>query len=477
MPLLLLLISCNSSTDLKKDTVDMVSNIRMQAYSEKREVKFHNVFDIFGLSYDDRQVMLKIQGVVTNPNIGKDKNYKTYTDSQFYDLINILGELRVKSIIKSYLEASKIQSNVQKAFEKALNNIYDDKKKLSLQSKLNDIKDGYNLNLKELFNERSVDDVYAKIANNTYMSQVIANANAQLSQLRSHVRGVANDKDVYLQLSANEQDVIDDIKGIVTNPAVAKDYDYETSTDSKFYDLLNTLDILKVREMIEAYLREARKRAEKYAEVKSIIDSIEDSVLREKLQKLLDDKHDLYKVTLKRIFNSSNSDFIYQEVVHGDYIPLFGDFRDDIAGIKNFEDIYKGLSSDEQALIEDIRSNDTERSKLKFKALLGRLGSKAISEIIAFHLNVLQEKEAAKSVLGNVPKGDEKEDLVQQFERYVYNYDLHLEWCFQDSNPYNRIKNSKYASNFTKIKEEALKLTPVNEVGNADGDLHIKDNK
>ncbi|AHH11190.1 hypothetical protein bcCo53_001238 (plasmid) [Borrelia coriaceae] len=461
--LLLLLISCNPNISSMHDNKS--KDLLGLGKEDGHEFKFKELFDKFGLPLDDQVVVDNIKKIVTDPNIGVDEGYRTYNDLEFYNLLNVLGPIRLKEMIENYCEVDKRQRELQDAFERVLNNMINIKKVGQLQAVLNTNIDNYLLQVKKLFNYFSADDVYAQIVDEDNIARMIERATVQISRLRLYIRGDADANDVYLQLSVSEQDAIDAIKRIVTDRSVADGYNYKTYTDSEFYDLLNLLDIFKVKRMIKAYVRQVKILDSDYAVAKAAVESLESVEVRQRLLVIMKHFYDHYKVVIKSIFNDSkeNSESICQKLLDLNYDAKFINAINIARTVNRFEAIFENLLDDQKSVLEYIQNIGLPSSLiLNFKIIVANLGALKVKEIMSFHAEVFLAKESAKAALANTSSFPSKIALEKQFNELEYDYHLYLKKCFQGAGYANEIDkltaSSKYIRDFNKIEETVLNL-------------------
>ncbi len=192
MLLLLSVISCNQISDTKSDGSQGAGAPVKTAVTRRHDkgdlkVKIKELLVKFGLSDEGKQIVYKIQKIVTNPDIGKDDKaggYKTYDDLKFYNLLDTLGALKVKEIVGHYLKVDRRQNEVKNAFSQAINNAAEGPLKERLQNKLDDYQDGYALRLKKLFKDDNANAVYAAFTADDYIVPAISEIESHLNELK-----------------------------------------------------------------------------------------------------------------------------------------------------------------------------------------------------------------------------------------------------------------------------------------------------
>ncbi|BDU63393.1 hypothetical protein BOFE_09330 (plasmid) [Candidatus Borrelia fainii] len=286
-------------------------------------VKLNELLDTFKVSKEGKISIFKIKDVVTDASIDSDEGYKTYTDLDFYTLLNELGAGKVKDIIKFDLDVVKIQ----KAALDAINNVQNLQKKQNLQVLYNDRLDEYLLYLKGLFSKPSADNVLADDVHFWFTNDDYDNG---FTEIETEARRIIENGDVYAKLSYKEKLVIDEIREIVTNDKIGKGEDYKTYTIPDFNALLNELGSFKVLIIIRLsvdinYLKDGRLVAR--------IDSIKDEILRKKFKTRYDDQLSKYQLNLKKVFSKSSADAVYANVISNEHINEFTEIETEVKRI------------------------------------------------------------------------------------------------------------------------------------------------
>ncbi|BDU63402.1 hypothetical protein BOFE_09420 (plasmid) [Candidatus Borrelia fainii] len=268
-------------------------------------VKLDELLDTFGVSKEGKGSIFKIKDVVTDDKIGSDKsdrNYKTYTNLDFYNLLNELGADKVKNIIKYDLDIVE----TQKAALEAINNIQEPKKRQSLQvvydNKLND----YLLRLKGGFSQ-DADNVYDWFVGGLHINEFTA--------IKTEARRIIENGDIYEVLSYKESIVINGVLAIVTDGSIGIGEGYRTYTSSDFNALLNELGYAKVQKIIDFYISVNNGRI-----LYDVIERINDEILKENFRIRYDNKWKEYPLHLKSLFNGSSADAVYANFISSKYI-------------------------------------------------------------------------------------------------------------------------------------------------------------
>ncbi|AHH04091.1 Hypothetical protein BHY_1140 (plasmid) [Borrelia nietonii YOR] len=408
----------------------------------------------------ERSVIDYIQGVVTNPAIGSANDYRTYSVTEFTILLGSLGDSKLAEIIEFHL-------GILKAKDDALAVIKDVKRdefKQKLQNKFNACNDAYPSHLKGLFHEFAPDRVYSRVINSNYADSFayIANQAGSVMQFEK----------IYEGLSDDGKAVIDYIRGIVVTSGVGDDDSADAYTDDDLYALLSNLDALKLKEIIEVYLEIERVQKE----ASDAIEDIKKEELKKQLKREFDVYNEFYLSDLKSIFvDGYDPGSVHNRTVNGEHVDKFTKIRDDARSAMGLENLYVGLSADEQLVIEHIRSavsnpnighiSSNTYTDDEFYSMLVNLGALRLKEIIEVYLDIYSAREDALRAIENINKEDSKQELKREYDDYNNIYLSDIKWAFSGStldDVYDNIMDIDYKSDsvdgFTAIKDQAISL-------------------
>ncbi|WP_330730280.1 BTA121 domain-containing protein surface lipoprotein [Borrelia turicatae] len=272
-------------------------------------------FDLYkGLSSREKSVVDYIQSVVTNANFCYANNdCKTYTLTEFYALLNSLGDAKIREMIKVNLDVFKVREEI----EADIAGLTEEKVKQALKTRLASYNNEYAFILRGAFNASGADNIYSRFMKINYINAYI--------NLKKKIRD-PRVLDVYTWLSDEDKGVIDKIQGIVTDSNIGHAKGYKTYTDSEFNDLLNNLGASKTRSMITAFLR-ANVLREMALEA---INTVPAGTAKQNFQNRFNALSNGYALRLKGLFNSLNHDMIYDSVVNDEYSEKFLRIKDDI---------------------------------------------------------------------------------------------------------------------------------------------------
>ncbi|WP_024654585.1 BTA121 domain-containing protein surface lipoprotein [Borrelia hispanica] len=144
-------ITCDdSSISTLKDEV-----VEVESSPEKEEARFFALSNKFGLSYDEKIFIGIIKKIVTDVNVGLNRGYKTYSNNEFYNLLEKLGANFVKRIVKSLKPTFIALNNAQIAFDKLK-----ESHKKHFQMTFNMAYNGFARDLKSMFNKSCFVNIY-----------------------------------------------------------------------------------------------------------------------------------------------------------------------------------------------------------------------------------------------------------------------------------------------------------------------------
>ncbi|UPA09900.1 hypothetical protein bhYOR_001215 (plasmid) [Borrelia nietonii YOR] len=144
---------------------------------QKRATRFMEYENLYaGLSDDDQKAVEYLQNALTDPGIGRDKGYKTYSDVGFYEMLGKLGSSRLRKIIENMQVVLEMQEKALRAVE----SVKKDQLKEELKHKFLSEKQFYLIQLKEFFNSSAADQVYKAATKNDSSNRFIAIKNDAL---------------------------------------------------------------------------------------------------------------------------------------------------------------------------------------------------------------------------------------------------------------------------------------------------------
>ncbi|AHH11196.1 hypothetical protein bcCo53_001244 (plasmid) [Borrelia coriaceae] len=498
--IILLVISCDLNSMSKfggTPRVKKAHGIARPRNHMKKDVKFKlkELLSKFGLLNKQLQAIDKIKRIVTDPNIGDTESYKTYSELQFYNLLETLGDVKVKEIIKNYLQACKIQFDAQRTFKKAIKNIADSDLKKQLQTKLNNYNSSYALQLKSLFNYDNDDVIYGNVIND-YIIRTTTQVTEQMDELASLgvVLDIGDAKSIYLQLDSGERNIIDHIKEIVTNPNIGDPKDYETYTKQEFDDLVIRLGLLDIKEIIKNHLEVDVLQKDFDKSIGFVLNSN----LKVELYRRLNNYKIDYMLGMKKLFNEvvsgkiSYDDYVTQTIAQAhNYSTIL---KTEITDTTDNKDFYSLFDSEEQNIIEEIRNIVTKRSfvvpssdyKLRteeeFNDLLFALGVVRVKEIIRVYSKYKVFKESKYVEIGKSIKGitDFNSKLILQIKlanaRGSYEFQIKKAFTKFDDNDnilddlpdpdyvYDNVIHAVYTVIFNSIKDEVAKIVNYEKI-------------
>ncbi|UPA12700.1 BTA121 domain-containing protein surface lipoprotein [Borrelia venezuelensis] len=467
--LFLLIISCNlesqgdiafredltvegSLKKLKKPVVDDIT------------VKINTLLDSFGIFDDERDVINNIQIAITDPKIGNAGDigsaggFKTYDMDEFYNLLDGLGSLKLREIIKFHSNALEVQVQAEIEARSVIDSVKGDVLKQRLENMFNQHKDYCLSYLKWLFNDPNPDTVYFRVINDNYVDK--------FSKIKDRIQSVVEDAKQYAGwMSASELEAIAFIRDILTDPSIVGYGGLKTYSNSEFYNLLRNLGDTILKEIIQFHLNNLRTENAALVAIENLQENYEKQQLQYKLYfcKL---KYTLY---LKELFGEPTSDDIYRKflVSRYDFFNLFAKLESDALGIMRGKELYSGrMSSSELAVIWYILLVITDPdigvptiyNYERFYNLLDHLGDVKVKVIIQNIQKTLKAQDEAKTAIEDVNDVNLKQKLESDLKEKNSAYVLALKEAFGKLNYdsiYQTTKNVDYVNWFNAIKDTA----------------------
>ncbi|WP_330730299.1 BTA121 domain-containing protein surface lipoprotein [Borrelia turicatae] len=283
----------------------------MGSVGVKLDVKLNKLLGTFGIPFNERQVIVYIQSILTDPSIGGSLGYKFYDNEEFYNLLSDLGDFRLKKIIEFHLKIIKAQNDAQVA----IRDVKDTKLKERLQTRFKEYNNAYPLHLKGLFSKAISDNVYDKVIGSDY--------NFKFNTITDKARSIIDFESLYAELSGDQRIAVDNIRMIVTDPGIGSTKGYKTYSTDEFYNFLYSLDALKIKTLIKFHVENVIARNESLA----AICDVKDAKLKKRLQTRFEECNNAYPLYLKELFNESTPDGVYGRVIKSKYASRFAEVK------------------------------------------------------------------------------------------------------------------------------------------------------
>ncbi|AMR75983.1 BTA121 domain-containing protein surface lipoprotein [Borrelia hermsii] len=295
--IIILIISCKS--DAQDGIASGGNPIRVKTAAEGIKAKIDKLLGTFRLQSEEREAFKYIQRAVTDSNAGLSGD-RTYSDSEFYDLLVGLGDVRLREIIKVYLGIYK----AKRAVETDIEGVKEDALKQQLKYGLEVEESFYLRELKQVFNESTPGEVYNKVRN-------MRNLN-KFATVKASIRQISELEELCASLSDDESRVVWYMRSVLTNSNIARGYGYSTYSNDSFYSLFkNNLNDARLKEVIGFHIVHVKA----LYEAKAVIKDIKKEGLRLQLQGKLGVRKNDYALELKRIFSPSSFDQIYNKAI------------------------------------------------------------------------------------------------------------------------------------------------------------------
>ncbi|WP_246989985.1 BTA121 domain-containing protein surface lipoprotein [Borrelia parkeri] len=501
-----LLISKLAKGHMIKLNIDDVSS---GAEIVKAEVTINamlnNLLDKFEIPDDRKKIIDDMRDIVTS--LSGVFSVRVYKNEDFCNLLEGLGAERLKEITEIHVNILKAQDEALAVIE----GIKDDVAKRELQVKFYGRQNAYPLHLKILFNGSNSDEVYGNFISDNYVAEFTAIKEEALGLVEDSEDvsvggapqkevpvggapqeevpvggapqkevpvggapqeevpvGGASQENVYELLLADEKDVINSIRDVVTTVSSVSKTSYKLYSNDEFYNLLNQLGIVKVKDIIAIYLKDLGEKNAVLAEVAAVLESEEKYALTKNLESDFKKLENFYPTYLKWIFDKTDADGVYSAFVKGNYSDNFIKLKSDVKIISDFNKLCEGFSKKEKRAVAYMRSVVTNSNigsvegyktydDVEFNNLLHDLGVERLREIIKIHLSSHKAKNAALAAMNNAEESQKKQNLKFNFDVLRRGYSSHLKLlfhAFKADYVYHDFMGSKYAALFTNFKNE-----------------------
>ncbi|UPA11302.1 hypothetical protein bpSLO_001155 (plasmid) [Borrelia parkeri] len=256
------------------------------------------------------------------------------------------------------------------------------------------------------------------------------------------------------------------IKDVVTDAGIGSIESYRSYTNSELYTLLNDLGAAKIWEIIKADLELVKTQKEALEAINNVHKPKE----RQSLQVRFDSKKNEYPLHLKGLFNESDFNAVYRNVIGDKYVNEFTAIKAEATRIIKNGDVYELFSVQERVAIDEIQNIVTDASLVQdyktysrdeFNNLLNSLGDVKVNEMIKAYLSVQEIQREVFDIINNVKDEDIKRRLQARYDDKQKEYPLHLKRLFSDSiadTVYGRVISDNYVSEFVAIKEKAMQV-------------------
>ncbi|AHH04089.1 Hypothetical protein BHY_1138 (plasmid) [Borrelia nietonii YOR] len=268
-----------------------------------------------GLADDKRAVIDYMQVAVTDPGIGTSGD-KTYTNTEFYQLLGVLGDEKVNDIGEVHLETVKELNEALRV----ITDVKGEKLRSNLDFLFGTSISFYSSELKSMFSRSTPDAIYNGIKDHqsTYLDV--------FTKLKVAAEGTLKGEVIYAGLPSAERSVIDYIQSIVTNPDIGTSNN-KTYTDLEFYQLLGVLGYGKVSKIGEIHLETVGA----LNEALRVINSVQEEESKKDLKNRLDVEEESYTGLLKQVFSEDAPDSVYTYATvdygSGRFIPIIDDAK------------------------------------------------------------------------------------------------------------------------------------------------------
>ncbi|APR65387.1 hypothetical protein baBA2_000981 (plasmid) [Borrelia anserina] len=211
-------------SDLKKGTgensvvkVDVGSKKVDAELEDDIELKIQNLLDEFKLSDQQRAIIMDLKCVLTDPSIGNDEGYKTYSREEFYDLLNHTGNAN-SSLMSKVTFVDSMTAYIMPIFyelreiEGFIEHMEDGERKQAFGDKLTLKLQRYQLGLKGCFTVQKDDSVYIRLLSNLYTYGNLLKG--WFRDIKDDDASISEFEKIYAEMSVDEQEIIDYMRSV-----------------------------------------------------------------------------------------------------------------------------------------------------------------------------------------------------------------------------------------------------------------------
>ncbi|UCP02030.1 hypothetical protein K9R62_05165 (plasmid) [Borrelia hermsii] len=412
---------------------------------------------------DDKSAVIEyIRSVVTDPGIGSDKGYKTYSDPEFDLLLVKLGINKIETVISYHLTVASEKAATKAIIDgvrgETLRGEFEGRFDLNCQE--------YELALKGKFSTPEFSDLSFE---SKYVEEFI--------KIKADAEKAIRGENLYLSLQDNEREVVDYMQSVIFDPSIKGYLIKSTCTEVQFYHLLSNWDIVRLREIIGIHLDILKLQEQTL----NTIGDIKRKASKRDWQHDFDNAKYIYLCALKDSLIDPYELRAYGVSVTRSRRGHFIDIILDAESVIKYENLYAALSDEELGAIEYIRSVVTdpnirnsegnkysdEYTYIEFEVFLDGLDVIKGGDIARVYLDIGSAREDALRAIGNVTREDSKQELKRKFDDYnkiylsdmkflIINPDLDLMQLCEKIMDVDY--KSRHVDAFNAIKNEAISL-------------------
>ncbi|AHH11057.1 hypothetical protein bcCo53_001231 (plasmid) [Borrelia coriaceae] len=285
--LLLLVVSCSPSPTSDK-------------FEENIEVRFSELLDSFGLLDEEKAVIDEIRSILIDPDIGSERDYKTYTDYDFYGLLNDLGADRTKEMVANYLDHKEFREECCEEIKVVIDTVEDLALREELQAQLDAIEHDYKLRFKLLLSKSDLNYVCQGVGYGPYTARFI--------NINKIAKGIIRFEELYKNLTDVQKDAIIDIQKSGVG-----------HSDLNFRFLLSWLNVAQLKDIITFHLNVLKEREA----ARVALENAPDVMAKRDLQTQFNDSDRGYELHLKWCFDGFEPYEAYNRVMKSTYVKRF----------------------------------------------------------------------------------------------------------------------------------------------------------
>ncbi|AFI31848.1 BTA121 domain-containing protein surface lipoprotein [Borrelia crocidurae] len=285
------------------------------------DVELDSLLARLNIKKEDRDVFVYLKKVLCDPTITDDQGvYKTYTVSEFHDLLDSWGERLVSMMRSILIKVFTLLKTSRTLISDCKNNIL----KQSLLNRLIFVKKEYERYLKKVFNTSNFSIIRVSLEHdNPYYGKF------ELVKIEaSNFKDLTDVRDRYLKFNEDDQKGIQEIRNILTSSDIAGDQSLKTYSNDEFDILFSSWSYYQVQRVVRMHLGYLKSVGDIEMQINNLdnIGSMDASTYLKdrlvtslqtwklKLKDAFSQKNSGYPEYLKQIFSKSTAVEIYNNI-------------------------------------------------------------------------------------------------------------------------------------------------------------------
>ncbi|AHH09024.1 BTA121 domain-containing protein surface lipoprotein [Borrelia anserina] len=456
----------SEKVDAGSEKVDAGSEKVNDELEDDIDLKIQNLLDEFKLSAQQKESIMDLKDVLTNPDVGSDEGYKTYSREEFYDLFNHTGNVNADSTFKLnfFNLVTKYVIPVfqeQKEARGVIRDIEYQGKNLGLEEKFTLKIQEYQLGLKKIFSY----DANSDFLSSSFLFNLHGHCDLATDWFREIQKEAVQIVEV-MQLCERRQTVIDYIKSELTYPYII-DGSYNSYNEEQFYCLLVKFSATKLEDICNVL--------QVIVETGVAIANIKTEGMRETLGSRFNGYKNLYAKRLRETFSLDNVDDIYTDILrfHSNYLVDIIKIKEKAIFIAEGEKRHAELSDGDRIMINHIKNEVSNNFVMdfidlhcKFYFMLGKMDLDSIKKIAENVRYIFDLQDKVKQHIETVSDEGFRVKLESKLKYCKNEYLKDIGSCLYDGivkltdvvfmcTQFNNLRNS-YEGQLFSIKSQAL---------------------